>query len=375
MVKYLISYTSSIITLVNASVIFLIIRLTSSSVYGEQLAELIFLVGLFPVIALGYPTLIIADVSRWRRLDKIIIYSAYRYMLTSSVLVCMISYIFFKEVWWFSSAYPVVFVVSLIRGYFEAFERFWLSACSKLFVLSVLLASASQLVLREFSPYIFVTVCIGLAVLLMILLYRKSVYTEKRDLNLSRYSLQAVVVLSFLFMDRSLMKFIADSDSYVSFIITQEALYRIMSLFMLISVFHFPELNSENKSIRQHGLNAYKWQLLIAFFSIVIFVLTPINEIFFEILLISTDKFNLLMLPALFLPIMSMLLQKIALSQLSNDLVRVFVYTVAVSSVVGSMATYFLQDPVASMASRGAIEALILVYFIRKHTNIKKFTN
>ena len=202
-------------------------------------------------------------------------------MCTSSLLVCTISFIFFKEVWWVSGAYPLVFIISVIRGYFEAFEKFWLSATSKLFVSSALLASASQLVINEFPPQLFVIVCIGLSVLLMFQLYRKSEYGAWQNFNLSRYSIQAVVVLSFIFMDRLLMKFVADSEPYVSFIITQEALYKIMSLFMLISVFHFPELNSASNSIRRKGLNAYKLQLLSAFFLLFIFVSTPLNQLFF----------------------------------------------------------------------------------------------
>ena len=72
------------------------------------------------------------------------------------------------------------------------------------------------------------------------------------------------------------------------------------------------------------------------------------------------------MLPALFLPVMSMLLQKFALSQFANGLVRVFVYTVAGSSAIGGVVTYILEDPIVSMASRGATEVIILLYFIRK---------
>lgn len=374
--KYFISYLSSIVTVINAGTIFWIIRLTSStSSNREQLAELIFLVGLFPVVALGYPTAIIAEVSRTRKLDRFIVRSAYFYMCTSSLLVCTICFIFFNEVWWVSGAYPLIFIISVIRGYFEAFEKFWLSATSKLFVSSVLLASATQLVINEFPPQLFVIVCIGLSVLLMFQLYRKSEYDAWKNFNLSRYSIQAIVVLSFIFMDRLLMKFIADSETYVAFIITQEALYKILSLFMLMSVFHFPELNSASNSIRLKGLNAYKLQLLSAFFLLLFFVFTPLNELFFGILRIEIGDTHVLMLPALFLPIMSMFLQKFALSQIANGLVRVFVYTVAGSSAIGGVVTYILEDPIVSMASRGAIEVIILLYFIRRNSISKEVTD
>ena len=372
MVKYLISYSSSIITLLNASTTFWIIRLTTiSGSNGQQLAELIFLIGLFPVITLGYPMAIVAEVSRSRRLNRIIINSAYFYMFISWLIICLISFIFFIEVWWVSSAYPLVFVLSLIRGYFEALEKFWLSAIFKLLISSALLGSASYLVLREYPPQIFVILCIGMSTLIIFIFYKKSEHAEQTNLNLFRYSIQAVVMLSFIFLDRFIMKFFADVDSYVSFIIIQEALYKIVSLFMLLSVFHFPEMNSKNISIRQKGLTASKWQLLVAFFSIIIFVLTPLNKIFFDILGINAININFFMFPALFLPIMSLLLQKYALSQLSDGMITIFAFTLVGSFVIGSFVTYILEDPFVSMASRGAVEVLILIYFILKKQGLR----
>ena len=314
---------------------------------------------------------IVAEVSRSRRLNRIIINSAYFYMFISWLIICLISFIFFIEVWWVSSAYPLVFVLSLIRGYFEALEKFWFSAIFKLLISSALLGSASYLVLREYPPQIFVILCIGMSTFIIFLFYKKSEHTEQKNLNLFRYSIQAVVMLSFIFLDRFIMKFFADVDAYVSFIIIQEALYKIVSLFMLLSVFHFPEMNSKNISIRQKGLTASKWQLLVAFFSIIIFVLTPLNKIFFDILGINAININFFMFPALFLPIMSLLLQKYALSQLSDGMITIFAFTLVGSILIGSFVTYILEDPFVSMASRGAVEVLILIYFILKKQGLR----
>lgn len=371
--KYFISYSSSLITVANAVTVLWIIRLASTDGNNvEQLAELLFLIGLFPVITFGYPMWIVAEVSRSRILSRSIIYSAYRYLLISWLLISIILYIFFKDVWWISGAYPLVFVVSLLRGYFEAFEKFWFSAVSKLIISAILLLSASQLVIKEVRPDIFWIVCIGLSVITMLRFYKTSTSGKKTKFNVANYSIQAVFVLSFIFTDRLLMKFTADGNTYISYILMQETLYKIISLFMLMSVFHFSELNSDNESIKQKGLVAYKWQFLIACCSISIFIWSPLGNTFFQILGFNSHKVTFFMFPALLLPIMSMLLQKIILSQTSNGVISIFTYTIVGSTALGSATTYFLKDPVFTMATRGGIEVLILLLFIYRRTSSKR---
>jgi hypothetical protein len=206
---------------------------------------------------------------------------------------------------------------------------------------------------------------LGLAALIIFILLRKSKPTQQVSVPPFQYSLQALNVLSFLFVDRLLMKFIAAPDVYVSFILVQESLYKIISAFMIISVFHFPEINSTDEGDREAGLLAYKFQALISIILIIMFSATPLSSWFFAFLGLNQVATSILLIAALFFPVCSMLLQKVTLSLPSGGMPLIFVCTIIGSTAIGIATTYFYQNPYVSMAFRGFVEVFLLGFFLR----------
>ena len=227
---------------------------------------MLLLVGLFPVLALGFPTIIVAQISKEGYITDKFFSKILFYGLLLSLISFNICYFIFPKIWWLFIAAPLIFLLLCWRGYFEGKKSFWSSAATKIFVSSGILILSSMIMTHVAFQFIFIPTC---SFIILFLAWRLKSLTGSlvaTDIPLAPFMLQSLLTLSIIYLDKFFLKLTGSASSYVDFTLSHEAIYKIISLFMIFSIFHFPEINSKTFS-KDGGVSLHTLYKLLALYS------------------------------------------------------------------------------------------------------------
>ena len=233
--SYITAYSSISLTVINALVILYFISVVSQFEISEKtkFTDLLLLIGLFPVFALGFPTTIVAQISREGWITESFFRKIVFYGLLLSLISFTICYLVFPKIWWLFVAAPLIFLLLCWRGYFEGKKSFWFSAGTKIIVSSGILILSSMIMTQIAFQIIFILTC---GFIILVLAWRLKSLARPltaTEIPLVPFMLQSLLTISIIYVDKFFLKLTGSASSYVDFTLTHEAVYKIISLFMI----------------------------------------------------------------------------------------------------------------------------------------------
>ena len=362
--SYITAYSSISLTVINALVILYFISVVSQFEISEKtkFTDLLLLIGLFPVFALGFPTTIVAQISREGWITESFFRKIVFYGLLLSLISFTICYLVFPKIWWLFVAAPLIFLLLCWRGYFEGKKSFWFSAGTKIIVSSGILILSSMIMTQIAFQIIFILTC---GFIILVLAWRLKSLARPltaTEIPLVPFMLQSLLTISIIYVDKFFLKLTGSASSYVDFTLTHEAVYKIISLFMIFSIFHFPEINSKTFSERRRGITAYSIQIFSAFIIVIIFIYSGLCLAYLGALNLEIRKVDYWVFGAYIFPIASLYLQRMCLAFLKEKIKLLSILiTLVASNIVGLTSTYLFADAFITLTVRGIIETVIFL--------------